>query len=44
MALEKIDTVAGVTDRIKALGTASGAAVKANTRGTTNTIANNGNL
>jgi hypothetical protein len=44
MALENITDVTAVSDRIKALGTATGASVKGNTANTTNVIANNGNL
>jgi subtilisin family serine protease len=43
MSLEGLTNVTAVTNRIKALATASGASVKSNVRGTTNLIANNGN-
>lgn len=43
MSLEGLNTVSGVTDRIKALANSTGAAVVKNTKGTTNLIANNGN-
>ncbi|KAI1209777.1 subtilisin-like protein [Annulohypoxylon truncatum] len=44
MALENITNATAVSDRIKALGGASGASVVRNARGTTSVIANNGNL
>lgn len=44
MALEGITDVTAVSDRIKALAGATGASVARNARGTTNLIANNGNL
>ena len=44
MGVEKINTVQGVRDRITELAGATGAQVQKNTRGTTNAIANNGNL
>ncbi|KAI0881419.1 subtilisin-like protein [Annulohypoxylon maeteangense] len=44
MSLENITNATAVSDRIKALGSASGATVLRNARGTTNVIANNGNL
>ncbi|GKT65022.1 subtilisin-like protease [Colletotrichum tofieldiae] len=44
MSLENLDTVKAVTDRMLALAEASGASVQRNTAGTTNLIANNGQL
>ncbi|EQB57544.1 subtilase [Colletotrichum gloeosporioides Cg-14] len=44
MGLEGLNTVKAVTDRILALSDASGATVQQNTAGTTNRIANNGQL
>ncbi|TDZ17918.1 Alkaline protease 1 [Colletotrichum orbiculare MAFF 240422] len=44
MGLENLNTVKGVTDRMLALAEASGASVQRNTAGTTNLIANNGQL
>ncbi|KAL7620620.1 hypothetical protein AAE478_009615 [Parahypoxylon ruwenzoriense] len=44
MALEGITDATAVSDRIKELGAATGATVRRNARGTTNVIANNGNL
>ncbi|KAI2465148.1 subtilisin-like protein [Annulohypoxylon bovei var. microspora] len=44
MSLEGITNATAVSDRIKALGGASGASVLRNARGTTSVIANNGNL
>lgn len=44
MSLESLTDPTAVSDRIKELGSASGAAVQRNARGTTNVIANNGNL
>ncbi|OTB00718.1 hypothetical protein M426DRAFT_65329 [Hypoxylon sp. CI-4A] len=44
MALEGLTDATAVSDRIKELGTASGAAVRKNVKGTTSVIANNGNL
>ncbi|EXF75682.1 hypothetical protein COL5a_003757 [Colletotrichum fioriniae] len=44
MGLEGLNTVKAVTDRMLALATASGASVQRNTAGTTNLIANNGQL
>lgn len=44
MGVEKITTVQGVRDRITELAGTTGAQVLKNTRGTTNAIANNGNL
>lgn len=44
MGVEKINTVQGVRDRITQLSGATGAQVQKNTAGTTNAIANNGNL
>lgn len=44
MSLEGITDVTAVSDRIKALGNATGATVQKNTQGTTSVIANNGNL
>ncbi|KAI1806324.1 subtilisin-like protein [Daldinia bambusicola] len=44
MSLEGITDPTAVSDRIKELGSATGASVRRNVRGTTNVIANNGNL
>ena len=44
MGVEGINTVQGVKDRITELAGATGSEVQKNTRGTTNAIANNGNL
>ncbi|KAK1624078.1 subtilase [Colletotrichum phormii] len=44
MGLEGLNTVKAVTDRMLALAEASGASVQRNTAGTTNLIANNGQL
>ncbi|KAK6074140.1 subtilisin-like protease [Seiridium cupressi] len=44
MSLESITNVTAVSDRIKALAGETGASVTGNTQGTTNLIANNGNL
>ncbi|KAI1758923.1 subtilisin-like protein [Hypoxylon sp. FL1150] len=44
MSLESITDPTAVSDRIKELGAATGATVGRNARGTTNLIANNGNL
>ncbi|KAI1868441.1 uncharacterized protein JN550_006357 [Neoarthrinium moseri] len=44
MSLESLTDVTAVSDRIKELAGATGASVARNTRGTTNLIANNGNL
>lgn len=44
MGVEGINTVQGVRDRITELAGATGAQVQQNTKGTTNAIANNGNL
>ncbi|KAI4870173.1 subtilisin-like protein [Hypoxylon rubiginosum] len=44
MSLEGITDPTDVSDRIKELGAATGATVLRNARGTTNVIANNGNL
>ncbi|TDZ51536.1 Alkaline protease 1 [Colletotrichum trifolii] len=44
MGLENLNTVKSVTDRMLALAEASGASVQRNTAGTTNLIANNGQL
>ncbi|KAI0890941.1 subtilisin-like protein [Annulohypoxylon nitens] len=44
MSLEGLTNATAVSDRIKALGGASGASVLRNVRGTTSVIANNGNL
>jgi hypothetical protein len=44
MSLENITDVTAVSDRIKALANSTGATVSRNTAGTTNLIANNGNL
>ncbi|KAJ0154181.1 Subtilisin-like protease 2 [Colletotrichum tanaceti] len=44
MSLENINTVKGVTDRMLALAKDSGASVQRNTAGTTNLIANNGQV
>ncbi|KAK1993021.1 subtilase [Colletotrichum falcatum] len=44
MSLEDLTTVKSLTDRMLALATASGASVKGNTAGTTDLIANNGQL
>ncbi|KAI0023912.1 subtilase [Xylariomycetidae sp. FL0641] len=44
MALEGLTDATAVSDRMKELGAATGASVLQNVRGTTDTIANNGNL
>ncbi|KAI1465301.1 subtilisin-like protein [Daldinia caldariorum] len=44
MSLEGITDPTAVSDRIKQLGSATGASVRRNVRGTTRVIANNGNL
>ncbi|KAI0203500.1 subtilase [Astrocystis sublimbata] len=44
MALEGLDSADAVSDRMKELAGQTGATVKQNVRGTTNAIANNGNL
>ncbi|EFQ31857.1 subtilase [Colletotrichum graminicola] len=44
MGLEGLNTVKSLTDRMLQLATASGASVQRNTAGTTNLIANNGQL
>ncbi|GKT41505.1 alkaline protease 1 [Colletotrichum spaethianum] len=44
MSLENLNTVKSLTDRMLALAEASGASVQRNTAGTTNLIANNGQL
>ncbi|KAK1957589.1 subtilase [Colletotrichum sublineola] len=44
MSLENLNTVKALTDRMLALAEASGAQVQRNTAGTTNLIANNGQL
>ncbi|KAI1375467.1 subtilisin-like protein [Hypoxylon crocopeplum] len=44
MALEGITDATAVSDRIKELGAATGASVRRNAQGTTDVIANNGNL
>lgn len=44
MSLEGLTDATAVSDRIKELGAATGATVGRNVKGTTNVIANNGNL
>lgn len=44
MAFEGITDVTAVSNRLKALAQVTGASVQRNTAGTTNLIANNGNL
>ncbi|KAI1384007.1 subtilisin-like protein [Hypoxylon trugodes] len=44
MSLENLTDATAVSDRIKQLGAATGAGVLRNAKGTTNVIANNGNL